>query len=223
MGRIRTGAAVQAGGRPDFYYVQGRPEVAALVPPECRRVLEIGCGRGRTRPASQGARLHRRRRRIGPRGGGDGPAPSRSSRHGGRGGGAVAVPAGVVRRGDFRRRAGASDRPVARPARDGGVAGGRRLRDRQRPQRSEYRCDMEVIARPLGLPRARHPRPRPPALLHPARNPRPVRSKPGWRWSKSAAAIGGHGSRETLCLLTARRAQAFFTRQYLVVGRKGTA
>ena len=46
MGRIRTGAAVQAGTRPDFYYVQGRPDVAAIVPPDCRRVLEIGCGTG---------------------------------------------------------------------------------------------------------------------------------------------------------------------------------
>ncbi len=46
MGRIRTGAAVQAGDRPDSYYVQARPELAALVPPECRRVLEIGCGAG---------------------------------------------------------------------------------------------------------------------------------------------------------------------------------
>lgn len=46
MGRIRTGAAVQAGGRPDSYYVQSRPDVAALVPPDCRRVLEVGCGAG---------------------------------------------------------------------------------------------------------------------------------------------------------------------------------
>jgi SAM-dependent methyltransferase len=42
----RSGAAVQAGGRPEGYYDQDRPEVAALVPPECRRVLEVGCGRG---------------------------------------------------------------------------------------------------------------------------------------------------------------------------------
>jgi SAM-dependent methyltransferase len=42
----RTGAAVQAGGRPAYYYEQARPEVAALVPPECRRVLEVGCGVG---------------------------------------------------------------------------------------------------------------------------------------------------------------------------------
>jgi SAM-dependent methyltransferase len=38
---------VQAiGGRPDDYYNQARPDVAALVPPRCRRVLEVGCGCG---------------------------------------------------------------------------------------------------------------------------------------------------------------------------------
>lgn len=42
----RSGAAVQAGGRPDSYYDQARPEVAALVPPRCHRVLEVGCGSG---------------------------------------------------------------------------------------------------------------------------------------------------------------------------------
>jgi O-antigen biosynthesis protein len=42
----RSGAAVQAGGRPDAYYEQSRPEVAELVPPRCRRVLEVGCGSG---------------------------------------------------------------------------------------------------------------------------------------------------------------------------------
>ncbi|HZV04499.1 MAG TPA: class I SAM-dependent methyltransferase [Gemmataceae bacterium] len=42
----RSGAAIQAGGRPDYYYDQARPEVAALVPPECRRVLEVGCAGG---------------------------------------------------------------------------------------------------------------------------------------------------------------------------------
>jgi SAM-dependent methyltransferase len=42
----RSGAAIQAGGRPDYYYDQARPEVAALVPPECRRVLEVGCASG---------------------------------------------------------------------------------------------------------------------------------------------------------------------------------
>jgi O-antigen biosynthesis protein len=46
MGHPHTGAAVQAGNRPAFYYAQARPEVATLVPPACRRVLDVGCGAG---------------------------------------------------------------------------------------------------------------------------------------------------------------------------------
>jgi SAM-dependent methyltransferase len=44
--RVHSGAAVQAGGRPAGYYDAARPDVAALVPPDCRRVLEVGCARG---------------------------------------------------------------------------------------------------------------------------------------------------------------------------------
>ncbi|MHB1425618.1 MAG: class I SAM-dependent methyltransferase [Gemmataceae bacterium] len=47
MERQRSGAAIQALGRPNYYYDQARPEVAALVPPECRRVLEVGCAGGK--------------------------------------------------------------------------------------------------------------------------------------------------------------------------------
>jgi SAM-dependent methyltransferase len=46
MARVSTGAAAQPGGRSDAYYVQSRPEVADLVPSQCRRVLEVGCGGG---------------------------------------------------------------------------------------------------------------------------------------------------------------------------------
>ncbi|MGH7223869.1 MAG: class I SAM-dependent methyltransferase [Gemmataceae bacterium] len=46
MAMRRSGAAVQASGRPAYYYDQARPEVAALVPPKCRRVLEVGCAGG---------------------------------------------------------------------------------------------------------------------------------------------------------------------------------
>jgi SAM-dependent methyltransferase len=46
MATLRSGAIVQLGERPDFYYEQARPDVAALVPPECHRVLEVGCAGG---------------------------------------------------------------------------------------------------------------------------------------------------------------------------------
>ena len=37
---------MQSGCRPDDYYNQTRPEVAELVPSRCQRVLEVGCGSG---------------------------------------------------------------------------------------------------------------------------------------------------------------------------------
>ncbi len=46
METYRSGAAAQIGGRPTFYYDQARPDVAALVPPKCRRVLDVGCAGG---------------------------------------------------------------------------------------------------------------------------------------------------------------------------------
>jgi SAM-dependent methyltransferase len=46
MAALRSGAAAQFGDRPDAYYDQTRPDIAELVPPDCRRVLEIGCGAG---------------------------------------------------------------------------------------------------------------------------------------------------------------------------------
>ncbi len=46
MEALRSGASVQAGRRLANYYMQSRPEVAELVPPECRRVLDVGCGSG---------------------------------------------------------------------------------------------------------------------------------------------------------------------------------
>jgi 2-polyprenyl-3-methyl-5-hydroxy-6-metoxy-1,4-benzoquinol methylase len=46
MALASTGAAVQPGGRPCCYYEQARPEVADLVPTHCRRILDVGCATG---------------------------------------------------------------------------------------------------------------------------------------------------------------------------------
>jgi SAM-dependent methyltransferase len=46
MQQLVTGAAVQGGRREVRYYTGSRPEVAALVPGGCQRVLEVGCGTG---------------------------------------------------------------------------------------------------------------------------------------------------------------------------------
>jgi 2-polyprenyl-3-methyl-5-hydroxy-6-metoxy-1,4-benzoquinol methylase len=43
---ISTGASIQAGRRPSDYYVGQRDDVAALIPPTAKRLLEIGCGDG---------------------------------------------------------------------------------------------------------------------------------------------------------------------------------
>jgi 2-polyprenyl-3-methyl-5-hydroxy-6-metoxy-1,4-benzoquinol methylase len=47
--RISTphSAAIQIGDRPDNYYKANRQDIADLLPPAARRVLEIGCGEGR--------------------------------------------------------------------------------------------------------------------------------------------------------------------------------
>ncbi len=47
MIRARSGAAAQRVPRRLEYYAQARPEVADLVPAECRRVLDVGCAAGR--------------------------------------------------------------------------------------------------------------------------------------------------------------------------------
>jgi SAM-dependent methyltransferase len=46
MSQTVTGASVQGGRRPERYYRCERPEVAARVPLDCHRVLEVGCGAG---------------------------------------------------------------------------------------------------------------------------------------------------------------------------------
>ncbi len=132
--------------------------------------------RRRTGAFAQGTRPLRRRRRVSPRGGRGGAAPSRSRRHGRCGDRWSSVHARLVRRGDFRRRAGTLDRPVACAGRGGGFTVARRPYDRQHPQCAESGRGMAAVARPVGLPGTRYSGPRPSALLHAARRPRPIRA-----------------------------------------------
>src|SRR5436309_872684 len=46
MALPRTGAAIQSENRTTTYYDATRLEVAALVPRDARRVLDVGCGAG---------------------------------------------------------------------------------------------------------------------------------------------------------------------------------
>ena len=218
MQTLRSGASVQAGDRPTFYYEQARPEVAALVPPERHRVLEVGCAGGELGRLLRSRGHHVTGIELVPdmaeraRPGSITPLPPMSRR--------TAFP--------FRpRRSTPSSSPMCwNISSIRGVCCARRSLCWPRmawswPAFPTYRISTCCAAccAAVGLPRARHSRPWPSAFLHPAHHPRTVRPG-GFDVEHVGHVYRRTWWRELLCLLTAGRARALWTRQYLIVGRK---